>query len=252
MANTGSTIRIRHSRDNDAPLTLTQGELAYSSKSDRLYIGKNSIGTETIVVTEIGGGHRSVLNVGDIIIGGDLSKSTISTINNTSLILAPMTNNIGIAGEVTITSTETVGGSTLTLNNDETITRGAISVGGIADITGNLSVGGIADITGNLLVGGNTTITGNLLVKGTTTTVESTVLTVADPIITLGESDTTATDIFSRGVEFKYGNGTHVLTGFMGLNSESPREFTFASGGAETNVNVPGTLTAGLIDGGSF
>ena len=219
MANTGSTIRIKHSRNTSIPLTLTQGELAYSSDSDRLYIGKNlkdggGLIPDTIAVAEIGGGDRSFLKVDNITLDGN----TIATLNGTPLVLAPANNTIGVATTVSIISTPPSGGgiSTLTLDNNKTV------------------------------------ITGDLEVRGETTTVKSTILTVADPIITLSEGNTIAIDSLSRGVEFKYGDGTNILTGFMGLNAESPREFTFASGGLETNVNVPGILTAGLIDGGTF
>lgn len=235
MANTGSTIRIKHSRNSSIPLTLTQGELAYSSDSDRLYIGKNlkdggGLIPDTIAVAEIGGGDRSFLKVDDITLDGN----TISTLNGTPLVLAPANNTIGVATTVSIISTPPVGGgiSTLTLDNDKTI------------------------------------ITGDLLVQGETTTVNSTTLTVEDPVITLSPDDTVIIDDgVARGVEFKYGNGTTNLTGFMGLNAA--REFTFISGGATSNVDVPdllkanyievaedvdviGTLTAGLIDGGTF
>lgn len=235
MANTGSTIRIKHSRNTSIPTSLTQGELAYSSDSDRLYIGKNlkdgaGLVPDTIAVTEIGGGDRSFLKVDNITLNGN----TIATLNGTPLVLAPVNNTIGIATTVSIVSTPPSGGgiSQLTLDNDKTV------------------------------------ITGDLLVQGETTTVNSTTLTVVDPVITLSPDNTITLDNLARGVEFKYGNGTSVLTGFMGLNNTT-REFTFISGGATSNVVVPdilkanyievsedvdviGTLTAGLIDGGIF
>ena len=57
--------------------------------------------------------------------------------------------------------------------------------------------------SGNLVVGGN------LQVDGTTTTVNSTTVTVDDPIFTLGGDTAPASDDNKdRGIEFRYHNGT--------------------------------------------
>ena len=62
-------------------------------------------------------------------------------------------------------------------------------------------------------------IWGDLLVQGTTTTVNSTTLTVDDPIITLGgDTAPQAADSLDRGVEFRYYQGS-AKVGFFGWDS---------------------------------
>jgi len=97
----------------------------------------------------------------------------------------------------------------------------------------------------------NVTITGNLIVSGTTTTVDSTVVTIADPIFSIGQNATD--DNKDRGVEFKYNDGSARL-GFFGYD-ENTGEFTgytAATASSETYSgtrmngnfgNVAGTLT---------
>lgn len=76
-------------------------------------------------------------------------------------------------------------------------------------------------ITGDLL------ISGELTVNGTLTTVNSTSVTVDDPVITLGGDSATIDTIKDRGIEMKYGG---VLV--------SPTSFVSASGTNEVSITV--------------
>ena len=63
-------------------------------------------------------------------------------------------------------------------------------------------------------------IWGDLLVQGTTTTVNSTTLTVDDPIITLGgDTAPQAADSLDRGIEFRYYQSSSARVGFFGWDS---------------------------------
>ena len=83
------------------------------------------------------------------------------------------------------------------------------------------------DPVGNLILDPNDTndsssgvveIWGDLLVQGTTTTVNSTTLTVDDPIITLGgDTAPQAADSLDRGVEFRYYQSSSARVGFLSL-----------------------------------
>jgi hypothetical protein len=77
--------------------------------------------------------------------------------------------------------------------------------------------------------GGTVVIKGNLQVDGTTTTVNSTTVTIDDPVFSLG-GDTTpsADDNLDRGIDFKWHNGTDARLGFFGYD-DSAAEFTFIS-----------------------
>lgn len=108
--------------------------------------------------------------------------------------------------------------------------------------------GGVA-IAKNLRVGGDVTINGNLVVHGSTFTVNSTVTTLDDPILTLGgDTDPTVDDAKDRGIEYRWHNGTSAKRGFFGFD-RSDGTFTFIPDA--TNVNevisgAVGTLKANL------
>jgi hypothetical protein len=120
-----------------------------------------------------------------------------------------------------------------------------------------LDVSGTGRFTGDLTAGANLTVTGNLIVNGTTTTVNSTTMTVDDPIITLG-GDTAPgnNDNKDRGVEFRYYDGS-AKVGFMGwddsaggfvvLKDATNSSEVFSGTAAELKV---GSLTIG--SGGSL
>ena len=75
---------------------------------------------------------------------------------------------------------------------------------------GNTIISGTLGVTGDQITcGADLTVTGNLIVNGTTTTVNSTVTTLDDPIITLGGNTAPASnDGKDRGVEFRYYDST--------------------------------------------
>jgi uncharacterized protein YdeI (BOF family) len=128
------------------------------------------------------------------------------------------------------TLTFTGGTGVTTLVSDDTV---AISIGQAVATTSNVTFNDVNvngtltsnDITStNISIAGNATITGNLIVQGTTTSVESTTVTIDDPVIALADNTTSVvSDGLDRGVRFKYGNGTSVLTGFFGLDIQTQR-----------------------------
>ena len=100
-----------------------------------------------------------------------------------------------------------------------------------------------------LQTSGNLTVGGNLQVDGTTTTVNSTTVTVDDPIFTLGgDTAPAADDNKDRGIEFRYHNGTTAKLGFFGFD-DSTGKFIFipdATNAAEVFSGTAGTIVANL------
>jgi hypothetical protein len=120
-----------------------------------------------------------------------------------------VTLQIGLPDDVTI-------GNDLTVTND-------LGVTGNTTLTGNLSVNGSTINLGNGL-SDNVVISGNLTVQGTTTTVESTTVTIDDPVLALADNTSSNTsDGLDRGVRFKWGTGSAVATGFFGFDIQSER-----------------------------
>lgn len=90
-------------------------------------------------------------------------------------------------------------------------------------------------------------IAGNLTVNGTTTTVNSTVVTIEDPIIILGSGSPTVDDNKDRGISFNYYSGS-AKTGFFGWDDSSGK-FTFipdATISGEVVSGSAGTIVAAL------
>ena len=90
-------------------------------------------------------------------------------------------------------------------------------------------------------IGGVVVIKGDLQVDGTTTTINSTQVTIDDPIFMLG-GDTTpsADDNLDRGIEFRWHNGTAAKLGFFGYD-DSAEEFIFVPDATDTSGVISGT-----------
>ena len=87
----------------------------------------------------------------------------------------------------------------------------------------------------------NLSIPGNLIVNGTTTTVNSTTVTIDDPIFTLGgDTAPTASDALDRGIEFRWHDGATAKTGFFGFDNSSGN-FTYIPDATNTNEVFSGT-----------
>ena len=120
-------------------------------------------------------------------------------------------------------------------------------------------------IVSNPTLSGNVIVTGNLTVSGTTTSVNTTEVTLNDPVMVLA-NNTSSDDGEDRGVRFKWYDGSAVKEGFFGFDYETER-FVFTkdedfSGGEDASSpwhdaefgNVYGTgadfgaVTVGLTD----
>ena len=103
--------------------------------------------------------------------------------------------------------------------------------------------------------GSTVTIAGNLVVSGTTTTVNSTTVTLDDPIFTLGgDSAPGSDDNKDRGIEFRYHTGSAAKVGFFGFD-DSAGKFTFiadASNSSEVFSGSAGDVVFGAITGTSL
>jgi hypothetical protein len=96
---------------------------------------------------------------------------------------------------------------------------------------------------------GGLSVTGDLTVSGTSYTVNSTTVTIDDPVLTLGgDTAPTTDDNKDRGVEFRWHNGTASKLGYFGYD-DSTGKFTFipdATNTGEVFSGTKGTLDANL------
>ena len=97
-------------------------------------------------------------------------------------------------------------------------------------------------IVTNPTIGGNLTVSGNLVVNGTTTTVNSTTVSIDDPIFTLGGDTAPGSDDGKdRGIEFRWHDGSNPKLGFFGVD-EDDNEFQFIPDSSVTSETYSGTL----------
>ena len=163
-----------------------------------------AVATALTVDGDSGTGDVDLLTDDLRIVGTSNEIETVAAKSGTDV-----TVTVGLPNDVTI-------GNDLTVTND-------LAVTGNTTLTGNLSVNGSTINLGNGL-SDNVVISGNLTVQGTTTTVESTTITIDDPVLALADNTTSNTsDGLDRGVRFKWGTGSAVATGFFGFDIQSER-----------------------------
>ena len=166
--------------------------------------GTVNVATALTVDGDSGTGDVDLLTDDLRIVGTSNEIETVAAKSGTDV-----TVTVGLPNDVTI-------GNDLTVSND-------LAVTGNTTLTGNLSVNGSTINLGNGL-SDNVVISGNLTVQGTTTTVESTTITIDDPVIALADNTTSNTsDGLDRGVRFKWGTGSAVATGFFGFDIQTER-----------------------------
>ncbi len=109
------------------------------------------------------------------------------------------------------------------------------------DPTITIGNGANANITLTPSGTGKVIISSDLQVDGTTTTVNSTTVTVDDPIFTLGgDTAPTTDDNKDRGIEFRWHNGTTAKVGFFGYD-DSTGYLTFIPDATNTSEVFSGT-----------
>ena len=106
-------------------------------------------------------------------------------------------------------------------------------------VSGTLNVLGDTTFNSNIYSTGNLTVGGNLYISGTTVTVNSTTVTIDDPIFTLGGDGPGIQDTKDRGIEFKYNDGTAKI-GFFGYDDNTGK-FTFLTGATNSSEVFSGT-----------
>ena len=170
---------------------------------------------------------------GQLIAAGVADVATALTVNGDSGtgdvdLLTDDLRIIGTANEVVTTSAKSGTNVTLTIGLPDDVTigdaltvTGAASVGGNFSVDGNVTLGNATSDTVN--TSGNLTVGGDLTVNGTTTSVNSTVISLDDPVLVLADNSGTTVDGIDRGVRFKYGDGSAVKEGFFGFDHQTER-----------------------------
>ena len=295
-----NTLQVKRSstyNSNSDPSSLAYGELAWSNNNEKLFVGKQTDSNGTTNPF-----HLSTLK--DIIAGNGIAKSVQSgdADNRVTVSVASTIAGDGLgysSGVVSVnvddSSIETnsdairVKASGITnamlagsianaklVNPDFSVTDGSnasdIALGGTLTFAGVTNETDVSQNSGTVTVGivsnptltGNVTVTGNLQVDGTTTTVNSTTVTIDDPIFTLGGDGNGTNDDKDRGVEFKWHNGSSAKVGFFGMDdtdnvfkyipdaTNTSEVFSGSVGNAEFASVKASAVTDATIECGTF
>ena len=182
--------------------------------------------TSTVSITNTGVtadeyGGATAVPVLTINAQGQITAASTATISTTLDIAADSGSDNGVA----------IGTDTLTISGTSNEIETAVS--------GDTITVGLVD---NPTVGGNLTVTGNLVVNGNTTTVNSTTITIDDPIFTLGGDTAPGSDDGKdRGIEFRWHDGSDAKLGFFGFD-DSDSKFAFIPDATNTSEVFSGTL----------
>ena len=159
-------------------------------------------------------------------------------------------DNKSLSGDVTISAD---GVATVNGVAANSIALGTDTTGNyISTITGTaneveVSVNGVESAAVTIGLPNDVTITGDLTVNGTTTTVDSTVVTVADPIFTLGAN---LADSKDRGIAMKYGAAAKFS--WRGMD-DTDKKFKYISDASNAGEVISGAALGnaafGEIDG---
>ena len=253
--------------DLDQELTATTGyrgfnKLNYVKVNDtsgNLLFGANNTGD--------GGAGEVDINVKTLISDPDVTfdGATDQLINKTGdgNLTIGISQNSGSARNLSIAATNSgSGASNVIIQAEDTVQINATDAAGKVHVETMRfqadHIGAVGDIlidpNDDRDVTGLVTIRGNLQVDGTTTTVNSTVTTLDDPIITLGGDTAPASDDGKdRGVEFRYFD-SQARVGFFGYDDSAADlgghtgAFTFLFNATNTAEVFSGT-DAGIIAG---
>jgi len=173
--------------------------------------------------------NRLISNGSEIVRVHDANLTAISAVAGSGIsvsggIIAATNITAGASSKINWTGRaqlESPSNGIVKISSDAGSYPGYLNVAGIQSWDGVIALS-VGTGTGHLTANANLTVTGNLIVNGTTTTVDSTVATIKDPIITLGGGNAgtaaSSDDNKDRGIEFKWHNGTAAKTGFFGFD----------------------------------
>ena len=240
---TGSTLTL------DAPIVNITGAIATFTGSNGVQVGVtaaneiDTTGSLNLILDSAGG----TVQVDDnLSVTGTIATSVFQFGVTASNEIDTLSGNLTLdsaGGTTTIDDDLSVSGSIAT----SVFQFGVSSSNEIDTLSGNLTIDSAG---GTVTIDDNLTVSGDLVVNGTTTTVNSTVVTVDDPIFTLG-GDTApgSDDNKDRGIEFRWHNGSTAKVGFFGFDDSTGR-FTFIPDATNTSEVFSGTQ--GDIDANGY
>jgi hypothetical protein len=218
-------------------LTLVADSIALGTDTTGDYVASLVAGTGVSVSASSGEGSTPT-----IAIGQDVATSASPTFAHLTLTVPDGTAPISISSSAVIDNlnAEFLGGYSV---------AELLGMSGVTSITGTANEIEVSASTGAIQVGlpnnvnvaGSLTVGENLIVTGSVVTINSTVVTIDDPIFTLGgDTAPSVDDNKDRGIEFRYHDGSSAKVGFFGYD-DSTGKFAFLTDATNTSEVFTGT-----------
>ena len=224
---------------NIVNLAVTSGKLADGA------VGTAKLATDAVTTAKIADAQiTTALIATDAVTAAKIADNSVNiarlNVSDGSAGQFLQTNGSGTMSFATAID-DSVSGTNLTATLAALSTNEAENVHGSGST--NIIIGSGTN-TPNVQVTGDVIVDGDLMVSGTTTTVNSTTVTIDDPVFTLGgDTAPSADDNKDRGIEFRYHDGTSAKLGFFGYD-DSSREFTAYIDATNNDEVFSGTLAA--------
>jgi hypothetical protein len=236
---TGS-VTLSNLASGSATLTIAADSVALGTDTTGNYVASLEAGTGVSLTASVGEGINPTISIGQDV-------STTSSVTFGHLTLSETTAQpftVSSSAQVNNLNSQFLGGYSA---------EQIIGMGGVTSVTGTANEIEVSASTGavviglpnDVTIGGSLTVSENLVVSGSVVTVNSTVVTIEDPIFTLGGAGAGIADGKDRGIEFKWNDDNTAKVGFFGL-SDSTGKFTFIPDA--TNTGEVFTGTKGTID----
>jgi hypothetical protein len=267
---TFSTIQIKYSIVTATPQNLAQGELAYSENSKKLFIG-NSFGT----AVEIAGEHymskfatieAAIQSMASQIAALQTDQASLDTritglqSSFDSHVASNATDFNTINDQITAIQSQLGGGGSgsvqsqitaLRTDVDGLVVREVDHLARTSAVESKVAPLSYSTAQSELTIASDVLITGGLRVQGTQTIINSTVTSIKDPVILLGQEDTNVVDGLDRGIVFGYpgldqSNTLVPKYGFFGFDTVT-KKFKFISEKNPADPDNVSTGTTGVI-----
>jgi len=238
MANT--TIQLKYSTITAAPTSLNIAEPAYSYTSNTLFIGSPA-GTGAIAI-----GGKFYLDQQQQIFDSVNASFTQANTNLNSVVAAFKHANSAFIAANTAQDTGTAAFIQANTNLNS-VTAAFIHANAAFDYANTAVSSSGGTISGSLSVTQNVTVQGNLTVLGTQTIVDSTIVKIADNIITLNAAvDQASAPVLDAGLEIDRGSSANVFVKW----NESSDKWTVTNDG--TNYFNIGADTGEIYANAAF
>jgi len=223
----------------DTGLTTSASGQTITIDLDDTAVTAGTYGSQTAIPVFTVDGQGRLTNASTVTVATALTVDGDSGAQDANLLTDDL-QILGTANEITTAVTKVSTDVKVTIGLPDDVTIGSdLTVTDNLQVNGNTVLGNASSDT--VTTSGNMTVGGDLTVNGTQTTLNSTTVTIDDPIFVVGgDTAPSSDDNLDRGIEFRWHNGSAAKLGFFGYD-DSTGKFTFVPDATDTSGVISGT-----------